>query len=104
MKQVTFVGEQVSLGAPGPQAASGCHLIDDLSARPRRVCVLVCILECVSQTSKQVICDLAEASMGIRVKWILGLDCKEVRGPERKMPCRRLRRRGTFPHLHDGHS
>ena len=70
--QRPFVGEQVTLGAPGPQADSG--LIDDLRAgsRTRGVCVLVCILECVSQKSRQVICDLVEVTISKGVKWIWG--------------------------------
>lgn len=51
-------------------------------------CVLACILECVSQKSRQVICDLFEGITEEKGQVHSGLDCKGVGGVrERKMSC-----------------
>lgn len=43
-------------------------------------CVLACILECVSQKSRQVICDLVEGITEEKGQVHSGLDCKGVGG------------------------
>lgn len=49
-------------------------------------CVLVCILECVSQKSRQVICDLVEGITVRKGQVHSGLDSKEVGGLREKCP------------------
>lgn len=72
-------------------------------------CVLACILECVSQKSRQVICDLVEGITEEKGQVHSGLDCKGVGGVrEKKCPVgaqrARLAKSGTFPlHLPDTH-
>lgn len=67
-------------GWAGEALESDWRLSVDLCAGRRAVCVLVCILGCTSQKSRQVICGPAEAIIATRVKRILRQTVKKSWG------------------------
>lgn len=91
-----LVWEQVSLGAQGPRLSQAA--VWQMTGWSG-VCVHVCIFRSMSQKSRWMICDLVEAIIATRVKWIRGKIVKKWEGLREKSALQVWERESTGPHI-----